>query len=102
MMQNNYSSKRIAHNTLMLYIRTGVMIFITFFTTRVLLQQLGVVDYGIFDVMMGVVTLFAFAGQSLTTATQRFISNALGEGDEEKVTKFFFCKPLSVCDNSYT
>lgn len=88
-MSSNYSSKRIVRNTVMLYIRTGVMMLITFYTTRVLLHQLGVEDYGIFDVMMGVVTLFSFAGQSLTTATQRFVSSALGEGDEEKVTRAF-------------
>ena len=73
----------------MLYIRTGVMMVITFYTTRVLLQQLGVQDYGIYDVLMGVITLFAFVSGSLTTATQRFVSAALGEGGGEKVTQVF-------------
>lgn len=65
------------------------MMIITFYTTRVLLQQLGVQDYGIYDVLMGVVTLFAFVSGSMTTATQRFVSFALGEGGGEKVTQVF-------------
>lgn len=88
-MSDNYSPRRIARNTLMLYVRMGVMIIITFYTTRVLLQQLGVEDYGIYDVMMGVVTLFAFASNSLTTVTQRFVSNALGREDDKGVTQVF-------------
>lgn len=62
---------------------------ITFFTTRVLLKYLGVEDYGIYNVLMGVITLFSFISSSMTVATQRFISYALGRDDTQKVTQVF-------------
>ena len=103
MTKENYSSKRIARNSIMLYIRTGVMMVITFYTTRVLLLQLGVEDYGVYDVLMGVVTLFAFANSSMSIATQRFVSNALGQGGEDKVKETFsanvyiYCLMVVIC-----
>ena len=68
------NSKRIAKNTVVLYIRMLLLLFISFFTSRVILQSLGVVDYGIYNVVGGVVVLFSFLSKTLASASQRFFA----------------------------
>ena len=84
-----YSYNKIAKNTVMLYIRMIVMMVITFYTTRVLLSYLGVEDFGIFNVLMGVITMFSFVSTSMTVATQRFISYEIGRNNFEMVKQVF-------------
>lgn len=66
-------NKRIAINTFFMYFRMLLVMGVTLFTSRVVLQQLGVDDYGIYSVIGGVVTLFTFLNQAMSTSTQRFL-----------------------------
>lgn len=71
------NNKRIAKNTLLLYIRMLFMMTISLFTSRVILNILGVEDYGIQNVVGGVVAMFGFLNGSMSSATQRYITFAL-------------------------
>ncbi len=83
------NNKRIAKNTLLLYFRSILLILISLYTSRVILQSLGVLDYGIYNVVGGVVTMFTMISTSMSSASQRFITYALGEGDFERLKKVF-------------
>ena len=78
------NSKRIAKNSLFLYVRMAVLMLISIFTSRVLLEKLGVDDFGIYNVVGGVAVLFAFFSSSLTNASQRFLTIELGRSDLKK------------------
>lgn len=84
--QNN---KRIAKNTIILYIRMIVMMAISFYTTRVILNALGVDDYGINNVVGSLVSMFSLISSSLSGSTSRFITFELGTGNKEKLRKTF-------------
>lgn len=86
---NNTDNKRIAKNTFYLYFRMFVMILITLYSSRIILKALGVEDYGIYNLIGGVVVLLSFVNNSMTNATQRFLSYALGIGDVELQEKTF-------------
>ena len=90
------NNKRIAKNTLLLYMRMFVMMFTALFTSRIVLQVLGETDYGIYNIIGGVVVLFSFLNSALLQATQRFLNFNLGKKDEETTHKVF-CMSL----NSY-
>lgn len=81
--------KRIAKNTLMLYTRQLLILGVGLYTVRVTLNVLGIEDYGIYNVIAGIVTMFAFLGSSMASATQRFFSFALGQNDRERLNKTF-------------
>lgn len=83
------NSKRIVKNTLFLYFRHLFIMFVSFFSARIILDKLGVVDFGIQNVVGGMAGLFAFFRSSLSNATQRFLSIALGKGSEEELQKTF-------------
>jgi len=84
------NNKRIAKNTLMLYFRMLLIMGVSLYTVRIVLDALlGVVDYGIFNVVAGVVTMFSFLGGTMTSASQRFFSFELGRNDQEKLRKTF-------------
>lgn len=87
--ENNSGNKRIVKNTAVLYARMIVMMAISFFTTRLTLSALGVTDYGVNNVVGGLVSLFSLLSNSLSTATGRFLTFGLGEGDMEKLKKTF-------------
>lgn len=82
-------NKRIAKNTLMLYLRQLLILFVSLYTVRIVLNELGVENYGIFGAVGGVVGLSAFLPGSLAQATQRFFSFALGEKDTERMKSTF-------------
>lgn len=84
--QNN---RRIAKNTLMLYFRQILILLVSLYTVRVILDVLGVEDYGIYNVVAGIVTLFSFLNGTMASATQRFFSFALGRRDNEQLKKIF-------------
>lgn len=84
--QNN---KRIAKNTLLLYVRMFFTMLISLYTSRVVLKALGFEDFGIYNVVAGFVTMLAFLNNSLSNATQRFLSVALGKGDSYRVKEIF-------------
>lgn len=82
-------NKRIAKNTLLLYVRMFVMMFTALFTSRIVLQVLGETDYGIYNIIGGVVVLFSFLNSALLSATQRFLNFSLGRNDESSTHKVF-------------
>lgn len=82
-------TKRIAKNTLMLYFRQILILFVGLYTVRVVLNTLGVEDYGIYSVVGGIVTFFSFLSGTMASATQRFFSFALGENNPGKLKKSF-------------
>lgn len=88
---SDYSSnnKRIAKNTLFLYARLLLMMAIALFTSRVILDSLGEDNFGIHNVVGGVVALFAFIQNPLILAIQRFITFELGSGNNEKLKNVF-------------
>lgn len=83
------NSRRIAKNTAFLYIRMLFVMLINIFSVRYVLKGLGVVDYGVFNVVAGLVTMFTSLGSVLSSATLRFHSYVIGEGKEEKVSEVF-------------
>lgn len=80
---------RIAKNTLLLYMRTLFIMLITLYTSRVVLNTLGVEDYGIYNVVGGVVTMFTVISGSLSTSISRFITYEIGHGNFERLKKNF-------------
>ncbi len=82
-------NSRIARNTLTLYFRQLLILFVNLYTVRVVLDVLGVQDYGIYSVVAGVVAVSSFLPNSLASATQRYFSFALGQSDHEKLKKTF-------------
>lgn len=90
MTQNTSSNnKLIAKNTAMLYFRMLFIMFISLFTSRVIIDALGIVDYGIYNVVGGFVAMFALVSNSLTSACSRFISYEIGIGSQESIQKVF-------------
>lgn len=83
------NTKRIAKNTLILYVRMLFIMAISFFTSRVVLDALGVEDYGVWSVVSGVMTMFSLFTTSLSTAISRFITFELGKGDSQELKKVF-------------
>jgi len=71
-------------NTAILYARTGITMFIALYTTRLVLNALGVDDFGIFGIVGMAISMLGFLGSIMATATQRFMSYAQGEGNAEK------------------
>ena len=82
-------NKRIAHNTLMLYIRMILVMGITLYTSRIVLKELGVENYGIYNVVGGVVAMFNLLVGSLRAATQRFITFELGKSENRQLKRIF-------------
>ena len=68
------NNKRLMHNTLMLYLRMFVQMAVSLYTSRVILEALGVDDYGTYNVVGGIVVLFVFITNAMVTATQRFLN----------------------------
>lgn len=83
------STKRIAKNTLLLYIRMLVMMAITLYTSRIVLHLLGVEDFGIYNLVGGIVVMFSFLNSAMAVSTQRFLNYEIGKGGECNVQKIF-------------
>ena len=83
------STKRIAKNTLLLYIRMLVMMAITLYTSRIVLHLLGVEDFGIYNLVGGIVVMFSFLNSAMAVSTQRFLNYEIGKGEECNVQKIF-------------
>lgn len=89
MSQSLHDNQRIAKNTLLLSFRMVVLMVVTLYTSRVVLNQLGVVDFGVYNVVGGIVAMLSFLNSSMTNAVQRFFSYAIGEADSEKLNRYF-------------
>lgn len=88
-MSQSANNKRIAKNTLLLYFRMLLTMFVSLYTSRVVLQTLGIDDYGIYNVVGGVVAMFSVLSGSLSSAISRFITFELGRNDMEKLKRVF-------------
>lgn len=88
-MQEKTNNKTIAKNTLFLYFRMMFTMVISLFTSRIILQKLGVDDYGIYQAVGGVVSFLSFINGALSTGSSRFLTYALGEGNVEKLRRTF-------------
>lgn len=89
MSDNVYSRKKIAKNTMTLYIQMSLSIVVQFYVIPVLLETLGVAEYGIYNAIAGVVTLFTFISGSLASATQRFMAFGIGKNDSLSLKEIF-------------
>lgn len=83
------SNKTIAKNTIFLYVRMLIIMVVTLYTSRVILQALGIDDYGLYQAVGGVVGFLAFISNALAGATSRFITFALGKGNAEELKNTF-------------
>ena len=80
---------RVMRNTALLYFRMALMMCINLYTSRVVLQVLGVEDYGIFYVVWGLVYILNFLNASMTATTQRFLTFELGTGNKKRLHEVF-------------
>lgn len=83
------NNKRIAKNTMFLYFRMILIMGVTLYTSRVILDKLGVEDYGLYQVVGGVVGMLAFLNGTLSTGTSRFLTYELGAGNSERLKRTF-------------
>lgn len=83
------NNKRIAKNTMFLYFRMILIMGVTLYTSRVILDKLGVEDYGLYQVVGGVVGILSFLNGTLGTGTSRFLTFELGTGNENKLKRTF-------------
>ena len=83
------NNKRIAKNTLFLYLRQLITMAVSLYTVRVILDVLGAEDYGIYNVIGGIVSLFSFLSSTMASATQRFLSFEMGKQENGSLTKVF-------------
>lgn len=88
-------NRRIAKNTLFLYLRMFLTIVVNLYAARVIWQVLGIDDYGVYNVVGGIVTMFAFLNNAMVASSQRFISFELGKGNGERLRKVF-CISVTV------
>jgi O-antigen/teichoic acid export membrane protein len=88
-MTNSESNKRIAKNTGMLYIRMLLTMVVSLYTSRIVLNTLGVEDFGIYNVVGGFITMAGFLKSSMSLATQRFLSFEIGRKDFIQLAKVF-------------
>lgn len=79
----------IIKNTITLYLRSFISLFLSLYTSRLILEALGIEGYGVYQAVGGVVTIFSFIQTSLASATQRFISYNIGVGDQANLNRVF-------------
>ena len=83
------SNKRIAKNTIFLYVRMVFILLVSLYTTRVVMNALGVIDYGIQNVVAGFVSMFAFLNTSMSNGIQRFYNFSIGKEGKESIIKVY-------------
>lgn len=86
---NDSHNRRIAKNTLMLYIRMILAMGISLYTSRIVLEQLGVSDFGVFNVVGGIVSMFSVLNSAMASSTQRYLTYELGKNDLSKINIVF-------------
>lgn len=95
MSSKSSNGKRIAKNAILLYLRTFITMCITLLTSRIILRSLGVNDYGLYNVVGGVVAMFSVLTGSLSAAISRFTTFELGKNDNERL-KRVFCTSINI------
>lgn len=93
---NPSGNKKIAINTLIIYIRMIMVALISFFTTRYVLATLGVSDYGLYNVVGGVVTMLNFVSSAMITTTRRYVNVEMGKKDGDINHVFNVCLVLHI------
>lgn len=88
-MPEQSNNKRIAKNTIYLYIRMFFSMLVALYTSRVILQKLGVDDFGIYNAVGGIVGFLSFLNSALATGSSRFLTFELGRGDNERLKRTF-------------
>ncbi len=88
-MEATSNNKRIARNTLLLYFRMILLMVISLYTSRVVIEVLGVIDFGIFNVVGGLVAMLGALNGSMAIAVQRYLSFEIGKGSEEGIKRIF-------------
>lgn len=83
------TANRVIKNTGYLYAKMGITMFVSLYTTRLILNSLGASDFGIFDIVGGAIAMLGFLNAAMASATQRFMSYSEGEGDKEKQKSIF-------------
>lgn len=83
------SNRVILKNTLFLYVRSILILFINLYSSRVLLKTLGIEDYGLYNVVAGFVSMFGFLNTAMVNGIQRFMNSALGKGDKLYFEKIY-------------
>lgn len=86
---NMHKTGRIARNTLMLYVRMLFMMFLGLFTSRIVLSALGENDFGVYNVVGGVVAMFTIISGALNSAVSRFITFEMGKGADAQLNKVY-------------
>lgn len=100
MSQSSDNNKRIAKNTILLYMRMMVLMLIGLYTSRVILQSLGVENYGINNVIAGLLSMFGIITSSMSSAISRFITVELGKGTlKDSNAK---CDGMQILNKFYT
>lgn len=94
-LETTFDKKRIARNTILLYVRQFLTIVVGLYTSRVVLKTLGVSDYGVYNVVGGIVTTMAFLNSAMSAASQRFISFEMGKGNIKKLNRVF-CTSVNI------
>lgn len=94
-MSQQSGSKTIAKNSLFLYLRMLVMMAVTLYTSRVVLEMLGVTDFGIYNVVAGVVSFMSFFTSSMSNAAQRYLNFGLA-GDNPALTRKYFNQSMTL------
>ena len=89
MVENSINNSRIAKNTIILYIRMIFLMLINLYASRIVLAALGVEDYGIYNVVGGVVAMLSFLSGAMATGTQRYLTFELGKNDFNRLKKVF-------------
>jgi len=89
MSESHKAANRVAKNTGILYAQMGITVFMSLYTTRLVLAALGAEDFGIFNVVGGAIVMLTFLNTAMASASQRFMSYAQGEGDLKKQKNIF-------------
>lgn len=94
-MDSAANNKRIAKNTLFMYFRMAITMVVQLYTSRIILENLGVTDYGIYSIVGSFIVMFTFISGPLEAATQRFMTFELGRGNEKSLNTVFNISLLS-------
>lgn len=89
MVENKIDGNRIAKNTLLLYLRMLFQLGIALYTSRAVLNALGIIDFGIYNVVGGIIVIFSFLNNAMASSTQRFLVYHLGTNDSRKLKQIF-------------
>ena len=93
--ENLHKGRRIAKNTMLLYVRMFFLMLVGLYTSRVVLNALGESDYGIYNVVGGVVAMFTMISGALNSAVSRFITFELGKGDAGRLNRVY-CTSVNI------